>query len=470
MLRNILLASLTALSAYTGLRAQTFGAPEWSNVPFTDKGKVPWAVYGPYCAGGASFALASMVAMQEDYVGYIWPQGGPVVRKTVEFPHQKGHFSFSGFCVIGGKPCVLYSLWDKKTDEVSVFLQAYSASSFDPDGTPMKICALPFAKSYDGSMVIFTILPSPDGSKMLFLYDNIQQGGFKLALCWAIDSEMSPLWSGQYRIPMQAYGSSANSFFLDNGHLYMSVDGVALTADNVKEKDDGSLKAKTDAKYWKHSDMKWYDMHGEAFREWDCSVPGMPGAFRGSPVMADDQVVMAGLMTQEEGATYVLLKMNDAFAPEVIKSGNSTSWAGLAVRSTTNKAGDIFISDDVGQGVQVMKLNNAGDVQWERTKADRSLRANAVGDQLFFVSIATKSSLKDINDGKVPDLMLSGKPFPIISAFDADGNSKVDRAFSEDARVKSAAYMNLAVDHCGCYTAVSEDKQHPGLARVCLEK
>ncbi|MEO8734809.1 MAG: hypothetical protein ABI373_10805, partial [Flavobacteriales bacterium] len=114
MLRTIILVSLSAISALTCIQGQALSTPEWSNVPFTDNGKTPWAVYGPYCSDGTSFSLTSIVVGKEQYVGYIYPQSGGVVSKPVVFPTQRGHFSFSGFCLVGGKPCVLYSLWDKK--------------------------------------------------------------------------------------------------------------------------------------------------------------------------------------------------------------------------------------------------------------------------------------------------------------------------------------------------------------------
>lgn len=43
---------------------------------------------------------------------------------------------------------------------------------------------------------------------MLFLCEDIAQSGVKLALCWVLDRDLEPVWSGQFRIPKLAYGSS----------------------------------------------------------------------------------------------------------------------------------------------------------------------------------------------------------------------------------------------------------------------
>ncbi|MEO5585992.1 MAG: hypothetical protein ABIQ75_11090, partial [Flavobacteriales bacterium] len=206
MLRTFFLSSLFAGSAFTCLHAQTPGTTEWSNVPFTEQGNIPMSVLTSPCVDGVSYAFATMALGKNEYVGYIFPKNGQAMSTPVDLPDEKGRTSFSGFGMLGNTPCVVYNTWDKKSGDVTLFAQGYTSSSFAPIGQAVKLGAIPLSKSYQGSALNIRTTPSPDGSKMLFLFDDLQMGGIKLALCWVVDSELNLLWSGQYRIPMQSHG------------------------------------------------------------------------------------------------------------------------------------------------------------------------------------------------------------------------------------------------------------------------
>ncbi|MEO7080872.1 MAG: hypothetical protein ABIY71_05060, partial [Flavobacteriales bacterium] len=370
MLRTLsVVTGLLAASAFSCLRAQTPLAPQWSNVPFTDRGKVPEDIRA-FCVDGVTYAFADVVEYKDEYVGYIFPKDGPVVRREVELPKQSGQRIYSAFCVVGNTPSVVYTNRDKKTAVVSLFLQAFHSDSFEPDGPPMKLGDLPLTKAYDGSAIRISTLPSPDRSKMLFLCEDLEQGGVKLALCWVLDRDLNPVWNGQYRIPKLAYGSASWSYFMDDGAVYMTAFGLNLTKELVKEQKDGTFVAKNNAEpqELKNRTSDWYSIKGDAFHTWDGSVAGLPGTFSGTPVMQEGRVVMAGMMAMKGGpeneGTYVLLGMSDVLTPRVIKSGKSTVRYGV-VRAMTSEAGNIYVALGGVNEMHMIKLNAAGDLLWE---------------------------------------------------------------------------------------------------------
>ena len=474
MLRTFFLSSLFAGSAFTCLHAQTPGTTEWSNVPFTEKGTIPMSVLTSPCVDGVSYAFATMALGKNEYVGYIFPKNGQAMSTPVDLPDEKGRTSFSGFGMLGNTPCVVYNTWDKKSGDVTLFAQAYSPTNFAPVGQAVKLGDIPLSKSYQGSALNIRTTPSPDGSKMLFLFDDLQMGGIKLALCWVVDSELNLLWSGQYRIPMQSHGSKTTSYLMANGHMSLSVTGVALTEDNVKEKKDGSLVADTKTNYWKHSDEKWYLLFGEEFHEWDCTVPGMPGVFEGTPLMRNGGIVMAGMLLpevrkgQQAQGNYVLLKINEDFTPEVIKSGPTRSSSSKGVKAMQDEAGNIFLAVYQEKDMTMLKLNAAGDLLWERTGAQASKLAKVVGDRVVFSTFRSQGALKVLNEGKTPTPSANGNFFPIMYVWDANGNTTAQRTFPEDAKVQRLHDWDTTFDNCGCYTALSTDRKRPGLVRTCV--
>ena len=474
MLRTLsIVAGLLAASAFSCLRAQTLSAPQWANVPFTERGKVPEDIRA-FCVEGVTYAFADVVAYKDEYVGYIFPKDEPVVRREVELPKQSGQNIYSAFCVVGNTPCVVYTNRDKKTAEVSLFLQAFNSSSFAPEGAPMKLGDLPLTKAYDGSTIRVSALPSPDRSKMLFLCEDIAQGGVKLAMCWVLDKDLNPVWSSQYRIPKLAYGSFTQSYFMDDGRLYMKVFGLNLTEELVKEQKDGSFVPRSNQEpgEWKNRSSDWYSMQGDAFHTWDFSVPGLPGTFSGTPVMQDGQVVMVGMMAQKGGpedeGTYVLLGMGDDLTPHVIKSGK-TSFRYGAITAMTSEAGNIYIALGRVDEMHMIKLNAAGDLIWEGSSVKISDHVKVVGDQVVYTRNASKVTFNEMLKGKIKSYP-AGDQFPVMHTWEADGKTTVRRIFPEDAKVTSLPFTGIPFDDCGCYVTMSEDKKRPGLVRVCLEE
>ncbi|MEO7080604.1 MAG: hypothetical protein ABIY71_03715 [Flavobacteriales bacterium] len=475
MLRTLILSSLLAGSALSCLHAQAPGKTEWSNVPFNENGRIPTSVRTAYCAEGGTYALAEMVSGKNEYVGYIFPKNGPAVSRVVELPDQKAHISFSAFCLMGNTPCVVYNTWEKETGLVTLFAQAYTAADFTPEGAPVKLGEIPLSRSYQGSAIDVRTTPSPDGSKMLFLFDDIQQGGIKYALCWVTDRDLNPLWSGQYQIPVQSRGSKTTSYLMDDGRAYMSVRGVSLNEENVKEKKDGSVEAKTKAAYWKHSEENWYSMFGEEFHQWDCTVPELRGVFEGTPLMRNGQVVMAGLMLPEvkkgeqAKGTYVLLSIKEGFTPEVIKSGAARSSSSKGVRAMEGENGNIFLAVFQEKEMTMLKLDATGELQWERTSAHATKLAKAVGDRVIINYYGSQGALNDLHAGKTPKASANGNFFPIMFVWDAEGNTTAQRIFPEDAQVLRLHDWDNTFDDCGCYVALSTEKKRPGLVRMCVE-
>lgn len=139
MLRTLsIVAGLLAASAFSCLSAQSLQAPQWANVPFTERGRIPDDIRA-FCVDGVTYAFADVV----EYKDYIFPKDGPVVRREVELPKQSGQRIYSAFCVVGNTPCVLYTARDKSSAVVSLYLQAFGSSNFAPEGPPMKLVISP---------------------------------------------------------------------------------------------------------------------------------------------------------------------------------------------------------------------------------------------------------------------------------------------------------------------------------------
>lgn len=261
---------------------------------------------------------------------------------------------------------------------------------------------------------------------------------------------------------------------MDDGRLYMKAFGLNLTEELVKEQKDGTFVARKNAEPAELKDRTsdWYSMQGDAFHGWGCSVPGLPGTFSGTPVMQDGEVVMVGMMAQKGGpeneGTYVLLGMSDELTPHVIKSGRTTVRYG-AVNAMTSEAGNIYIALGRVDKMHLIKLDAAGDLLWERSALKISDQVKVIGDDVVYTGKASKATFKKLLAGTIksyPD----GDQFPVMHRWDAEGNSSVRRILPEDAKVTSLPFNGIPFDDCGCYVTASDDKQRPGLVRVCSQQ
>ncbi|MEO7080572.1 MAG: hypothetical protein ABIY71_03555, partial [Flavobacteriales bacterium] len=92
-----------------------------------------------------------------------------------------------------------------------------------------------------------------------------------------------------------------------------------------------------------------------------------------------------------------------------------------------------------------------------------------VGEQVIYTGMASKVTLNEMLKGKIKSYP-AGDQFPVMHTWEADGTTTVRRLFPEDSKVTTLPFKGNPFDDCGCYVALSEDKKHPGLVRVCLGK
>ncbi|MBS1583909.1 MAG: hypothetical protein JST66_17055 [Bacteroidetes bacterium] len=446
------------------------------------------SIHGPECASdGRAFTVVSTTLAMGNWIGYVFPpkDEGPAVATPLVLPkEQKNHNNLNAFFVSGGSPWIIYDDWDKATGEVHLFAQRYTTSSFTPDEGPIPLGVIPLdARSYDGAHLHIEVIPSPDRTKMLFLFDDIQSGGIKLAMCWVTDTDLNVLWKGAYRIPVQAMGSYSSAFLLDNGHAYMRVHAVVLNGDNVKEKKDGSVAVKTETHVSKYSRDTWYELHGETFQKWDAKVPGMPGNFIGQPVMAEGSVVMNGVLSSDEEGRkrdkhliWVQARMSEAFVPEPIASGRSILEAEEVEVCAAQRtpSGATYVHAFTAGHLYLFKIGTDHTLEWEHEAPWGSNEAYVQGEHLLMPILGLQGDLKDAQAGKKwSDHPYTGTGYiPMIMIWDPSGAHTVQGLLPDGVgRSGLRAYSGHfdTIDACGCFVDHSQEKEHPGLVRVCIQ-
>lgn len=298
MTRKPLIAVL-AICAATATSAQRPKSPVRTGVLITPK----FASY-PYdgreygCGDGIVAAVWN--TKKDDFkLMTVGPKGEKQVRDLPLAVERNVHRPVNAVAVIGGKPCVFYDRWDKKTGVVSLFAQRYAMPSLESDGPELSLGDMPLdPKSYDGSRLTFDIKKSPDGKQTLLMFDRIQAGGIKLALCWVLDNELNIAWKGGYQLPVQAAESQSDYWIMDNGYVYYTVKAVNLDEKDLKEKKDGTTAVKKNQSVVKHGSTTWFELHGETFNQWsgghDQNLPDM------MPIQAGNHLLFAGIEARED--------------------------------------------------------------------------------------------------------------------------------------------------------------------------
>ncbi len=224
----------------------------------------------------------------------------------------------------GERPAALYRIWSKKTGLVTLHAQALDPATLENDGAPVNIGEIPFdARSYLGDGPYMTVTPSPDGSKLLFYFDKIKLQGFQLVMCWVTSKDLEPIWSGVYRVPAQSAGFQATMKFADDAAVYLSVEAVLLSEDDVKEKQDGSLKAKEKANYHNKKEQTFFKLRGEEFRMWDGALPNGWGLQSGDLTVAGGQLYVGGLALAPDGkraSHWAYAQLDGSFQPGDLKT------------------------------------------------------------------------------------------------------------------------------------------------------
>jgi hypothetical protein len=477
MLLRISFALLVGLTTTAATRAQV-GAPQWSNVPF----KVPETnqLFGPFCSNGTSYAFGNAHPAKYEYAGYVFPKEGegPAVVRPVTLPEQKNHDTFNSFCLVGGRPCVVFNAWDKETGVVTIMAQRYT-EEFLPEGTAVELGKIPLeAKTYGGARLRIKDYASPDKSKTLFLFDDVQTGGIKQAMCWVVDSELELLWSGAYRLPVAANGGWSTAWVMNNGDVLMRVNAVVLDEDNTKEKKDGTKEVKNSTANDKRSST-FYRLHGETSVMWDGELPSLNGSFQGTPTMIGERVLLGGYLkpddSKSKARTWVVLEMDGKMTPTIRATGSTSRQEPITYGKLESGPDRTYLILDHDGFVTVLKLDGDMKAEWEHSSPWEGVRAYVFEDNLYMPALGRNSNWKDVQDGKKweEDAYAASGFWPMLLRWDATGKSSLQRLLPEDVnsarqRIWGADFDSIGT--CGCYVDRSYEKAHPGLVRVPLGK
>ncbi len=456
------------------------GKPEWTNVPFRKKDK-PENLYGPKCANGNSFALADMHLIKPDLIAYVIPDQGKAraIPLTPPWGEGKGSGRFSNFNVVGGRPCIVYTTWEKKTGVVTVMVQPYT-TEWAVDGAPVTIGTIPLdPKSYQGWSIHVTVQASPDQEKVLFLFDDLQSGGVKLALCWVLDNELNPLWKGGYRIPVQATGSRRSVRILDNGHVYLRMQAVVLNEDNTKEKKDGSLQVKTSTANDK-PESTWYELHGETFNMWDTQVASLNGSLLGMPILLGDRLFLGGYLKnsdkKDRNLRWAVVELGDGLTPTLVANGQAGEHKGATADSDllTDKSGNPYLLLNTEGMTHVVGFGPDMAVKWSKGAPWSTALALPREAGLYMPVMGRSGMWKDVNAGKpsTGEAYFTNVFGPMMLLWGPDGSHSYHRLLPDDEGYERNAgfYFDFAtMGTCGCYVDRSHEKEHPGMVRVKLD-
>jgi len=478
------LLAIAALFIALGSQAQLL-KPEWSDVPWNEKNKRPSRTWGPYCHGNNAFMLGEMTYYKTDLIGYAWPEGERASARPVSIPAQKNHANMNGFTAFAGGPVVVYDEWDRKTGEVMLYAQRYDVT-FAPDGPPVQLGTIPLdPKAYGGGELVVTLEKSDDGSKLLVVFDKIQMNNIKLAIIWVLDQDMELAWKGAYRLPVQAYNSTTSYYISDQGAVLARVNAVVLNEDNVKEKRDGSIQAKVDAKTWKHSTTSWFRLHGEVFQMWDGETSGTE-ASDGKPIWINDDLYFLTPTSKDEKANakslftpeLVLVGMDKSFAPQLLAKrsmGKEVSQMGIADVHVAS-ANSITVLWSHPDGLLLQEMDDALNLNWElQLPKIGSVSLLKQQDAILVGGIADKKQLEV--------LMASGSWVgskegtkdndPVVFSIEQGATQfSVQRLAPPNPPKDFNAYAS-GIDtfqKCPCYVRKSHSKQPPGMMRTIVDQ
>jgi hypothetical protein len=301
-------------------------------------------------------------------IAYAYPlsnQATPIAR-FIDRPAIEGEVNNGPFFWFNEHPRGIFQSWKKESGTLSLFVQEYEAGSLSPIGSLHEIGEIPLdPKSYNGSPLNVRTFVSPDSSKLLFYFDEIQSQGIKMAMCWVVDKEIRPVWSGMYKIPVQAYGSKSKIDFFNDGQVTVSIEAVVLNEDNTREKSDGSTAAKVDKSYLNETSSTVYVMHDKKFRKWDGDLPGGKASIMQLMNVNGEWRFLAFRRigkSKDAKAEWVFGSMDDDLHPTEISRGNAVS---TLTEILLNGSNTFLFSSYTADATQVGCVNTKGVLEWE---------------------------------------------------------------------------------------------------------
>ncbi|MGB3870428.1 MAG: hypothetical protein WA937_13330 [Flavobacteriales bacterium] len=457
LLRTTAAAGLAGLSIL--LSAQTPQPAQWSReIPDFNKNAYQSQLA---CADGTVYGSRWFSQPISAQLIKLAPDGKTGSKELV-LPHKKKHNAFNAFVMIGGKPCIVYDDWDKKTGVLQLSLQAYSPA-LDPEGPPVALGSIPLnPKSYYGSSILLSTKHSADRTKTLIYYDDIQQGSVKLGMYWVVDENRELLWSGAYRIPVVALGSSTSTWLANDGHVHVRVKAVGLEDVKTKEKKDGTEALRTQAMPWRNMRTSWYEMFGETFNKWEPDTEDGEVGWNLSFANHGNTNMLAGLRTTGSGkditAEWVVLRLDDGLSPVMVGRGpaKAVSGEGALESAVVDEAGNVYVSMLFKESTYLARIDQGSSLAWEHMLA--------WNNPSFFLYKGQASSMSGIAKGKV-DKVLAGEAFqtvqmtnttevPMAIAVGPDGKDRRMVLLPEEEirGFMSWEFNPESIIDCDCYT------------------
>lgn len=400
------LIPITAAAGLAGLSlllsAQTPQPPQWSGA--LEGYQASTYVQDLACSGGRVYGVQSFSVRTHLYS--LSPDG-KAESKELALPHQRKHSAFSAFTLIGGKPCVVYNTWDKKTGVLQLSLQAYSPE-LEPEGAPVAMGSIPLNhKTYDGSAIWLRAERSADGTKTVIYFDEIQQGEIKIGMYWVVGEDRDLLWSGAYRIPVAAVGSETKTWVANNGHVYVRVTAIGLEDLKVKEKKDGTPALRVQLAPWRKMKTAWYEMFGKTFNKWEPDTQDGQVNWDLSFANHGSTNLLAGMRTtgsrNEITSEWVVFHLEDGLHPTMAAQGparQAPNEAGKKPNAMVDEAGNVYVSMLYVEGTYLARIDKGGGLAWEKMLAWQEPHFFLYKGQVFSLGAISKQRVVDVLDGK----------------------------------------------------------------------
>lgn len=294
--------------------------------------------------------------------------------------------------------CLLAQDWDKKTGIVDLYIQACDGSLV-PEGEVLKFGTINLKqKEYVGEPLNVIPRVSEDGSKVLLYFDEIEVDNFKMAMCWVLGTSFVPIWNGSYKLPVQAYKAISSVDLLENGSVSVAVKGIPVGEDNVREKSDGSTKAKVNQAVRFHDQTTMFVLFDKVFLKVDAKSIGL------------DAIQSGQILDSGAGWVFACIAENGGKAERIFGT-LSTQGATIADRVPVESEesdvlldvkGFFFVCHWTKENLLTMtKLTREGDEVWHHTAPYVTFRElQVVNGHVINYNKVSKGALDQLRKGE----------------------------------------------------------------------
>lgn len=350
---------------------QTPQPARWSGIATTFKNNAPHTA--KVCYDGTVYALHWNT---QQHSLQAFPREGDAFQKVFLDKLIKGHQPFITLTLVGDKPCVVYSSWEKGAASVKIRMQAYTAELLE-HGAPIEVGEIAVdPKMYSGARISMDALRSPDGSKTLLLHSKLLADGTKQTSYWVFDQDRNLLWQAAHRIPMRNYKQPDRSWLTNSGTVLLRTYGVELQATGLSN----SAAAKSTKGL--QPSKTWYLVQGDSFGKLQAAESD-PRLRHALPVTIGDKMYMTAVETHGRGALataqWHVFRLLDDHSVEALASGTPNSEPGSfrtdVDHSVFHVDGSIHMAIPRTRGLHLIKLTPdhrselwAKDLPWHHTE------------------------------------------------------------------------------------------------------